>query len=225
LANRAFRSRRGLVGGLALLVAGGLGTVGLSGCGAPAYSYVTDSAAKTYYKVPNGWHSVSQSALNSVLTGGQPANPNIWMAGFDADHKPSADRASSFTVSKPFAFSVVIQLSADATSSLSYNTMRDFLLPVTAQQRQSVAAAGSSGLSDFKQLRDDTITSRGGIHGVRETFQYTLQGVADTWDEDVLTNANQTVVYFLMVHCTNSCYSQNQADINTVMSSFTVGSP
>jgi hypothetical protein len=49
--------------------------------------------------------------------------------------------------------------------------------------------------------------------------------VADTWDEDVLTNANQTVVYFLMVHCTNSCYSQNQADINTVMSSFTVGSP
>jgi len=33
------------------------------------------------------------------------------------------------------------------------------------------------------------------------------------------------VVYFLMVHCTNSCYSQNQDKINTVMSSFTVGSP
>ncbi len=224
MANRAFRSRRGLVGGLALLVATGLGTVGLSGCGAPAYNYVTDSAAKTYYKVPHGWHSVSQSALNNVLTGGQPSNPNIWMAGFDGDQKPSADRASSFTVSKPFAFSVVIQLSTDATNSLSYNTMRDFLLPVTAQQRQSVAAAGSSGLSDFKQIRDDTITSRGGIHGVRETFQYTLQGVADTWDEAVLTNANETVVYFLMVHCTNSCYRQNQADINTVMSSFTVGS-
>jgi len=26
-----------------------------------------------------------------------------------------------------------------------------------------------------------------------------------------------------MVHCTNSCYSQNQNNINTVMSSFTVG--
>jgi hypothetical protein len=27
------------------------------------------------------------------------------------------------------------------------------------------------------------------------------------------------------VHCTDTCYSQNQNNINTVMSSFTVGSP
>lgn len=223
MANRAFRSKRGLVGGLALLVAAGLGMAGLSGCGAPAYTYVADSAAKTYYKVPNEWHSVSQSALNTVLTGGQPANPNLWLAGFDADQKPSADRASSFAVSKPFAFSVVIQLSTDASNSLSYNTMRDFLLPVTPQGRQAVAMSGG-GPSDFRLLRDDTITSRSGVHGIRDTFQYTLQGVTDTWDEDVLTNADQTVVYFLMVHCTQSCYNQNQAAINTVMSSFTVGS-
>jgi len=75
-------------------------------------------------------------------------------------------------------------------------------------------------------LRDQTITGKQGVHGVRETFQYTFPGgVADTFDEDVLTNADQTVVYFLMVHCTNSCYSQNQTNIDTVMSSFTVGSP
>jgi len=41
----------------------------------------------------------------------------------------------------------------------------------------------------------------------------------------VLTNADQTVVYFLMVHCTATCYSQAQNNIDTVMSSFTVGSP
>jgi hypothetical protein len=27
------------------------------------------------------------------------------------------------------------------------------------------------------------------------------------------------------LHCTQTCYSQNQTSINTVMSSFTVGSP
>jgi hypothetical protein len=27
------------------------------------------------------------------------------------------------------------------------------------------------------------------------------------------------------VHCTNACYTSNQTNINTVMSSFTVGSP
>jgi hypothetical protein len=33
------------------------------------------------------------------------------------------------------------------------------------------------------------------------------------------------VAYMLVVHCTDTCYSQNQNSINTVLSSFTVGSP
>jgi hypothetical protein len=64
------------------------------------------------------------------------------------------------------------------------------------------------------------------VHGVRETFQYTFPGgIIDTFDEDVLTNADQTVLYLIQVHCTDACYSQNQNSIDTVMSSFTVGSP
>ena len=103
--------------------------------------------------------------------------------------------------------------------------LRDFMLPVTSNSRQADAASGFP-LTNFKQLRDQTITGTQGVHGVRETFQYTFPGgVSDTFDEDVLTNANQTVVYFLLVHCTNSCYNQNQDNIDTVMSSFTVGSP
>jgi hypothetical protein len=41
----------------------------------------------------------------------------------------------------------------------------------------------------------------------------------------VLTNADQTVLYLLEVHCTEACYSKNENNINTIMSSFTVGSP
>ncbi len=103
--------------------------------------------------------------------------------------------------------------------------MRDFMLPVTSNSRQQDAASGFP-LTNFKQLRDQTITGKAGVHGVRETFQYTFPGgVVDTFDEDVLTNADQTQVYFLMVHCTDSCYSSNENNIDTVMSSFTVGSP
>src|SRR5215471_14221659 len=115
--------------------------------------------------------------------------------------------------------------SPTVSNELSYNMLRDFMLPVTSSTRQQDAAGGFP-LTNFKQLRDQTINAKQGVHGVRETFQYTFPGgVSDTFDEDVLTNADQTVVYFLMVHCTISCYSQNQDNINTVMSSFTVGSP
>ena len=59
MTNRAFRSTRGLVGGLAILLVAVLSTIGLSGCGAPQYTYVSDSSAKAFYKVPHAWHQIS----------------------------------------------------------------------------------------------------------------------------------------------------------------------
>ena len=63
------------------------------------------------------------------------------------------------------------------------------------------------------------------MHGVRETFDYTFTGnITDTFDEVALTNADQTSVYLLVLHCTTSCYSNDQTQINDVMSSFTIRS-
>ena len=198
--------------------------VGLSGCGAPAYTYVADSANSTYYKVPTSWHSISEASLDQVLTSGGGSTSGIWVAGFDAGKSPSADNVLSYSPADPVAFSEVIPLSQAESNSLSYDGLRDFVLPVSSTARQSYAASGSTQFSGFNQSRDDTITAASGVHGVRETFQYTVSGVNDTFDEVVLTNADQTVVYLLMTHCTSMCYTHNQTDINTVMSSFTVGS-
>lgn len=222
--NRAFRPVRGLIGGLALLLASAL-TIGLSGCGAPAYTYVADSAAGAYYKVPSGWHQISQHDLSMLLQASGSSGSGIWVTAFDAEPVPSAAHLGAPDVTGPVALAEVIPLSPTASNELSYNMLRDIIYPVTSAARAQYAQAGFQ-LTDFRQLRDQTITARMGVHGVRETFQYTYpSGQADTFDEDVLTNADQTVVYLLMVHCTNACYLQNQEKINTVMSSFTVGSP
>jgi hypothetical protein len=225
LTNRAFRSTRGLTGGLAFLLMGALATVGLSACGTPAYTYVADSAAKTYYKVPSQWHQISQKDLDAALKAAGGSSAGVWSSAFDAGTAPSGNNFLAPSISKPFVFAEVGTLSSTVSNELSYNLMRDFMLPVTSTSRQQDAASGFP-LTNFKQLRDQTITGKDGVHGVRETFQYTFPGgVVDTFDEDVLTNADQTVVYFLMVHCTDSCYSTNENNIDTVMSSFTVGSP
>jgi hypothetical protein len=222
---RAFRSPRGLTGGLTFLLMGALAMLGLSACGAPSYTYVADSAAKAYYKVPVGWHQISQKDLNAALKAAGGSGDGIWSTAFDADTAPSGSNFLAPAIAKPFAFAEVGTLSPTVSSEISYNVLRDFMLPVTSTSRDQDAAGGFP-LTNFKSLRDQMITAQQGVHGVRETFQYTFPGgVVDTFDEDVLTNADQTVVYFLMVHCTDSCYSQNQSNINTVMSSFTVGSP
>ena len=225
MTNRAFRSPRGLTGGLAFLLLGALATVGLTACGAPSYTYVADSAAKAYYKVPTEWHPISQKDLNAALTAAGGSAAGVWLTAFDASTAPAGSNFLAPSISKPFVFAEVGTLSSTASAEVSYNMLRDFMLPVTSTSRQQDAASGFP-LTNFKSLRDQTISAHQGVHGVRETFQYTFPGgVVDTFDEDVLTNADQTVVYFLMVHCTDSCYSQNQGNINTVMSSFTVGSP
>jgi len=202
-----------------------LATVGLTACGAPSYTYVADSAAKAYYKVPTQWHQISQQDLNAALKAAGGAGDGIWSTAFDAGTAPSGSNFLAPSINKPFVFAEVGTLSSTVSNEISYNVLRDFMLPVTSDARTQDAASGFP-LTNFTQLRDQTITASQGVHGVRETFQYTFPGgVVDTFDEDVLTNADQTVVYFLMVHCTATCYSQDQNNIDTVMSSFTVGSP
>ena len=204
---------------------GVLTTLGLSACGAPAYTYVADSKAGMYYKVPSQWHPISQNAIDAALkaAGGSPTG--LWSDAFDAESAPNGDHFLASSVTQPFVFSEVGNLSATVSSELSYNVLRDFMLPVTSTTRTADARAGFS-LTGFKQLRDQIVTGKQGVHGVRETFQYTFPGgIVDTFDEDSLTNADNTTIYFLLVHCTAACYSQNEKSINTVMSSFTVGSP
>ncbi len=68
MASKAHRVVQGLVGGCAVLLG-----VALSGCAAPQFTYVANSSTNTYFKVPYGWHKISDSSLSSELksaTGG-----------------------------------------------------------------------------------------------------------------------------------------------------------
>jgi hypothetical protein len=212
----AQRAAKGLAGGCALL----LGVV-LSGCAAPQYTYVTNSGESTYFKVPHGWHQIPPSSLSKAMQqdlGGSAG----WAVAYEAGNGPTANDLLSFGANRPFVFAEVGTLSSTSSQSLSYDALKDFLLPVTSTARQSVPTGYP--LTNFTQIRDQILTPGDGVHGVRETFDYTLSGAADTFDEVALTNADQNTIYFLLLHCTTSCYSSDQTQINQVMSSFTVRS-
>ena len=220
MASKAHRVRQGLVGGCAILLLG----VVLSGCLAPQYTYVANSSTSTYFKVPNGWHKISDESLSNELKTTTGGSGGAWTVAYEAGLKPTAGDFLSFGTSHPFVFAEVGQLNTQASNSLSYDTLRDFFLPVTATARQNASAQGFP-LTGFKQIRDQTLALSQGVHGVRETYNYTFTGgITDTFDEVALTNADQTVVYLLVLHCTSSCYSSDQTEINDVMSSFTIRS-
>jgi hypothetical protein len=225
LASTAFRFTKGLVGGCALLLAATLSLAILSSCAAPQFTYVADSSQNTYFKVPSGWHQLSAQAVAAALKSIGESGSGAWSSAYDADSVPNASHFLPTEANQPFVFAEVGQLTSAASDSLSYNGLEDSFLPVTSTARSNAASAGFP-LTGFKLVSEQTVTPGQGVHGVQEIYDYTYPGgVAETFSQVALTNADQTIVYLLIVHCSSSCYSQNQTNIDAVTSSFTVRSP
>ena len=201
----------------ALIIVGLLAT----GCVAPQYTYVTDSADSAYFKVPPSWRQVNQNTLQAAEGTASQEGAYLWSRAYDDSLKPSINNIFS-TAAHPVAYASVVQLSSANRNDVSFNSMRDLLLPVTATARKA-AAANHETLSGFASLADEVITDKHDNRGIREIFDYNLGVTPETFDLTVLTNSTTTKLYFLLVHCSAKCFADNYKQIATVMGSFTVG--
>jgi len=197
--------------------------VGLSvaGCLAPHYTYVADNADNAYFKVPPSWHQVNESSLQSTEGPSTQEGSYLWSEAYDASAVPSVGHIFSAT-SSPVAYSSVLSLSSAERNDISFNSMRDLLLPVT-QAARNAAASAHEDLSGFASLSDQVITDNHNNRGIHEVFQYDLEGTPETFDLTVMTNAATTKIYFLLVQCSTTCFADNYQEISNVVNSFTVG--
>jgi hypothetical protein len=212
---------KGLAWGCAIAL-----TAVLVSCGAPSFSYVADSTANTYFKVPYGWQQVPQDQLCRIikLVPAYGTCTGAYAVGYEPGRNPAATDLVDWHNSQPFVFVTVQQVPQAQSGTLTVNTLRDLVLPVTNTGLQSLAQQGYP-ITNFKALRDSMLTLKQGFVGVRETYQYTYQGgVVDTFDKIVLTNPAESHLYILLVHCTTTCFTQDTTAIDDVMSSFTVRS-
>ena len=194
----------------------------VAGCSlAPQYTYVSDSADNAYFKVPPSWHQVPESTLQSAEGSSSQEGSYLWSEAYDANAKPSVDHVFAAT-GKPVAYASVISLSSTERSEISFNSMRDLLLPVTSSARKA-AAADHEELEGFQSLSDQVITDGSNNRGIREIFDYDLGTTPETFDLTVLTNSSTTKLYFLLVQCTETCFASNYKQISDVVDSFTVG--
>ncbi len=201
----------------ALIIVG----LAVAGCAAPQYHYVADSTDNAYFKVPPGWRQVNEASLEDAEGAQNQEGTYLWSEAYDSSPEPSVSHVFSAT-STPVAYSSVLSLSSAERNDLSFNSMRDLLLPVTSQAR-SAAAANHEELSGFASISDQIITDNHNDRGIREIFDYDLGTTLETFDLTVLVNSQTTKLYFLLVHCTETCFVANYNQIATVVGSFTVG--
>lgn len=198
----------------------------VAGCAAPAYTYAADTSDQAYFKVPSNWPQVSAAnvARAQAELGESQAGPAggsyTWSRAYTPAKSPSAS-ALLVGSSEPVVYASVQALKTAPRAELSYDDMRDLLLPVTSQARSAAQQEGID-LSGFESIGNTTISDPGGVRGINELFEYDINGEPDAFDLTVLTNSSTTKLYVLLVQCYVTCFEAHEAQIKEVVNSFTV---
>jgi len=204
----------------------GLSLLVLAGCGAPDYTYVTNSADRTYLKVPSSWQAIDSKSLFDALgydTSQQGADTGFWLEGYDADAAPSASHLLGQQSEAPAVFVGVRDVPAGAQGQISLDLLRDLWRPVSDSARQQDAQNPASPFSGFSLVSDEVLTPGDGIRGVHTVYRYRIMGgPSQTFDQIVYTNDDFSKIYMFYVRCSSQCFDKRQSEINAVVSSFTV---
>lgn len=215
--------RTALITGLAtLLLASTLS------CSAPEYIYVTNSTDRTYVKIPYAWKPIDARQLDGAFgldPAVQAADVGIWHVGYDAAAVPTTDHLIGWSATEPAAFVGVRQIPQSQRGQYSLDGLRDLFLPVSPTSRQQIVAdpLAGGGLSDFALVADDVLTPGTGLRGVHTVFRYRLGAAPPQMiDQTVYLNDDASRIYMFFVRCTTTCYTDRRAEIENVVSSFTV---
>jgi hypothetical protein len=201
---------------------------GVAACGAPAYHYVKNSDEQLYFKVPSAWHKVDAAQLENALSSTDPDSATRqverqlqWRVAYDADDQPDAGHIFGAASNEPIVYANVQKLPDSVRGGVSYDVLRDIVLPVTDKARESATQAGAP-LDGFELLRDEVLTP-GKIHGVRVTYSYKiLDSPLQTFDLTAYTTDDASRIYMLLIRCSAKCYQERAGELGDIAESFTV---
>jgi hypothetical protein len=218
------RSSPGTTRALLLLSVAAL--MALVGCGAPEYTYVTNSTDRTYLKVPTTWRPIDEKAMDDAI-GFDPTlseeERGLWFEGYDADVAPSPVHLFGPSAAVPAAFVGVQQVPEAARGQFSLDRLRDLFYPVSPSAQEAASLDPTGGVSDFVLVTDEVLTPGNGLRGVHSVFRYRVgEGPMQMMDQTAYLNDDASKLYMFFVRCSTECYEQRQKEIGNVVSSFTV---
>ncbi len=207
--------------GLAALVGAVCLATLLTGCGTQSKQYAASNKAKTYFTVPNGWHEISEKALTEFEKKSTPAGSTVptvtWQIAYTPLKNIKISQVYSIqTFDQPVVVARVRPLSNAETQSISYNNLRDILLPL-----QSWVTTPSAAPAGFNLINDYEIMDQG-VRGVRSIYSFDRNNVNITLDQVAMVSNDRRTLYVLLSRCNSDCYTKNRKVIDGIVTSFTV---
>ena len=140
-----------------------------------------------------------------------------WLRGFDGSDEPSPANVARDDAPAPQGLARIQLLTEAQRASVNLAALRSVHLgfdPVRAEQD------GPDGPVEI--LRHEDLSLEGGQHGVRLVVVYdTPGGEVGVVDQTALLDGTNSILYLLVVGCSEQCYAANQDTIEAVANSLT----
>jgi hypothetical protein len=197
--------------------------LGLTGCGESSKLYPASKSEGVFFSVPTNWKALSTASLNkyekeSTEPEGAARQALVkWQIAYTTNKKLKAAEVFNLTApTKPLAFARVRDLENSEINSVSYNTLRDVIVPVT-----QIIEGDDPSAPDFQILVDQEVVQKG-ARGVQTVYSFSIDGKEQTINQTSLMANDRTKLYIFVVRCTTECYNKNKKKIEEIVSSFTV---
>jgi len=196
---------------------------GLTGCGESSKLYPASKSEGVFFSVPTNWKALSTTSLNkyekeSTEPEGAARQALVkWQIAYTTSKKLKVSEVFNLTApSQPLVFARVRDLESSEINSVSYNTLRDVIVPVT-----QIIAGDDPSAPDFEILVDQEVVQKG-ARGVQTVYSFSIDNREQTINQTSLMSNDRTTMYIFVVRCTTECYAKNKKKIEEIVSSFTV---
>ena len=199
------------------------GLVGLTGC-AQSQIYAMDKVSGTYLAIPKGWNKIVKSDLDKAESKSTAPNAAeklasvIWQEAYATSPKVAAPQVLNLQAPEGAVVYVRVRnLNFEESNSISNNTLRNLIAPVTTWLEDPDNANPKFVLiDDYERIEK-------AARGIRTI--YTLaddSGVSETVDQTVLLSEDRTRVYILLVRAKTKYYDKHVDELLAIGDSFTV---
>jgi len=197
--------------------------LGLTGCGESSKLYPASKSEGVFFSVPTNWRALSTASLNkyereSTEPEGAARQALVkWQIAYTTNKKLKVPEVFNLTApTQPLVFARVRDLESSEINSVSYNSLRDVIVPVT-----QIIAGDDPSAPDFQILVDQEVVQKG-ARGVQTVYSFSIDDKEQTINQTSLMSNDRTTMYIFVVRCTTECYAKNKKKIEEIVSSFTV---
>lgn len=197
--------------------------IGLTSC-SQSQIYAADKSSGVYVAIPNGWHKISSTQLNSTEAkstakgAAERLASVIWQEAYTTS--PAITPSSIFNLDSPDGAVVYVRvrnLGYDDLNAISYNSLRNLILPITTWLDNPTKANSKFVLhQDYERVEKIA-------RGVRTIYTFgDPSGISETVDQTALVSDNRSRIYVLLVRAPTKYFKKHSKELQAIGDSFTV---